>query len=255
MKWPPILSILLTALLLLPFDVAHAHAHDAHLPPRASKPNLPDCAALEKLNNTLTRISPVLERVLQLRGDSHIHAHAHAHGHAHGHGSSHAHTNGIRATKTKRGAHRIRSGYGNGEISEQNDKIEEVKGAMERSRKKVSVGMIRCRGLKGGVENRNGTSLEGMRKRRRLRKRVGKGDESESDSSSSSSSDSDSDSDSDDEDKKDNGQCNLMDVLEKLVISLECLVAFAGGVLDGVLELVLNMLSGVIDLVEGSFDW
>lgn len=276
----PPLSLLSTLLLLLYFDIAHGHAHNHHhdhshthtdpnteankhtLPPRTPKPSLPSCATLKKLNTTLTRISPVLEEVLSLEHGGSAGGPTHAAlGHTNSHRLMHAHgdKNGTKEQgQGNRSTFRTRDGG-----------IEGLAAAMERSKRRVAGGMVRCQGVEGvgnGGGNATATATaKSLERRRRLRKR---GDEeesgSESDSSSSSSSssgsdsDSDEDSDSDSEDEEDGkdeksqGQCSLMDVLDNLVTSLECLLAFKGGALDGVLDLTYNMLGGIIDLVETS---
>lgn len=65
--------VLLVSFLLFPFISAHS------LVPRA---NINNCRHLDRLNHTVNRVSPLLEKLLHEQNAKHAHTHSHAHGNA-----------------------------------------------------------------------------------------------------------------------------------------------------------------------------
>ena len=53
---------------------------------------------------------------------------------------------------------------------------------------------------------------------------------------------------------EDEGECSLIDLLDQLVDTLECLVSFATGLLGTILDGVFGLLEGIVKAVEGLLD-
>ncbi|PWY94175.1 hypothetical protein BO94DRAFT_553991 [Aspergillus sclerotioniger CBS 115572] len=54
--------------------------------------------------------------------------------------------------------------------------------------------------------------------------------------------------------RADDGECSLIDVLDQLVDTLECVVSFATGLLGTILDGVFGLLEGVVRVVERLLD-